>query len=127
MSTELFRLNATLDTPLILVQTELPEVIIKGISMPENSFEFYDPIEKSVMEHLQGKGSEVTMEIELNYLNSMSGKQLLQLIRKVKSAHDGLNVWWKYKAEDDLIRIKGEDIKRICPQIKIELFALATH
>ncbi len=126
MGNELFRIEDTVDSPLVVVNADVPQVIIRGISMPENAFEFFNPIELRIMEFLQNMGDDVMVEIELSYLNSMSGKQILQLIRKIKSAHGNLRISWKYKNEDELIRIKGEDLKRICPTISIELISILT-
>lgn len=124
MSAELFRIEETLDSPLVVIKPDLPQVIIKGVSMPENAFEFYFPIETRILELLKNMGEQVELEIELVYLNSMSGKQLLQLIRKIDSAKKNFKVLWKYQAEDDLLRIKGEDLKRICPTVAIEVIPI---
>jgi hypothetical protein len=124
MSADLFRIEETIDSPMVMIRAEAPHVTIKGVSMPENAYEFYSPIEKRALELLATMGNDIVIEIELSYLNSMSGKQLLQLIRKVSYTHPKLKVLWKYKSDDDLIRIKGEDIKKICPAIKIELVSI---
>ncbi|HET6993290.1 MAG TPA: SiaC family regulatory phosphoprotein [Bacteroidia bacterium] len=121
MTAELFRLEETIDSPLVVIKSDSPHIMISGVSMPENSYEFYSPIETKALELLKDRGNDILIEIELSYLNSMSGKQLLQLIRKISYNHSGLKVVWKYKTDDDLMRIKGEDIKRICPAINIEL------
>lgn len=121
MDVELFRCEETMDAPLLIVKADAPHVLLKGISMPENAFEFYNPLEQKIVELLRLVGVELIMEVELTYLNSMSGKQILQLIRKIAAEHPQMKVVWKYNREDDLIRIKGEDLKRICPNIAVEL------
>ncbi|MCX6312726.1 MAG: SiaC family regulatory phosphoprotein [Bacteroidetes bacterium] len=126
MNTELFRIDETFDSPLVVIKSDSPQILLKGVSMPENSFEFYNPIENKILEFLNAMGDKVEMEVELNYLNSMSGKQILQLIKKIKAAKNNFSVLWRHKNNDDLIRIKGEDIKKICPNVMVELIAIIT-
>lgn len=47
---KIVHIEATEDTPSILLDPVKNEIRIKGISMPENAFEFYDPIEKKALE-----------------------------------------------------------------------------
>jgi hypothetical protein len=61
------------------------------------------------------------MEIDLQYMNSMSNKQLLKLIRNVSARDNSLRIEWKYQPGDDLIRMKGEEIKSILPDVQMNV------
>ncbi|MFI5203367.1 MAG: SiaC family regulatory phosphoprotein [Flavobacteriales bacterium] len=124
MSEGIFKEEATADTPLFLVDKNACRITIQGVSMPENSFEFFDPLEKKTLEIFQGYKGDIVLEVELTYLNSMSSKQILKLIKLLSSSHPNLKVLWKYTKNDDLIRIKGEDIKMICPKIEVNVVEL---
>lgn len=54
----------------------------------------------------------------------MSSKQLLKMIKLLASRNPSMKVNWKYHSDDDLIRMKGEEIKTLCPNIQIELSEL---
>jgi hypothetical protein len=121
MSEAVLREEPTADTPLFVADKSAARIIIQGISMPENSFEFFDPLEKRTIELFKGYKGPLHMDIELTYLNSMSSKQLLRLIKILSSSIPDLVVNWKYQKDDDLIRIKGEDIKAICPKVIVHI------
>jgi SiaC family regulatory phosphoprotein len=116
-----YKEEATEDTPLFLIDTNTNSVLIQGISMPENSFEFYDPLEKKSLEAFSNHKGDLSLEIELTYLNSMSSKQLLKLIKLLSSRHPTIKVTWKFVSDDDLMRMKGEEIKEICEKVDISL------
>jgi hypothetical protein len=120
-----FQVEATSDTPLFLIDRKAGSIHIKGVSMPENAYEFFDPLEKMALLAFGNFTGELKMEVEIAYLNSMSGKQLLKLIRLLGAKHSTLKVKWKYGKGDDLIRIKGEEIRTICAPIEVTVEALS--
>jgi hypothetical protein len=124
MNEGIFKTEATADTPLFLVDKNACSISIHGVSMPENSFEFFDPLEKKTLEIFKDHNGEIVLDVQLTYLNSMSSKQILKLIKLLSSSHPELKVNWKYTKNDDLIRIKGEDIKMICPKIEVNVVEL---
>lgn len=116
MSDNIYKIDAGEDTPLFLFDKDLCHITIKGISMPENAFEFYDPIEKMILENSCGSP---VLEIELSYMNSMSNKQLLKLIKQLAAKSTSLKVIWKYAKGDSLIKNKGEEICTICAPTQV--------
>ena len=118
MSESSFKIEATEDTPFFSFDKASGSIIIRGISMPENAFEFYDPLEKKILSNIS---SPPFLEIELSYMNSMSNKQLLKLIKLLAAKKPELKVLWKYKANDTLIKLKGEEIAVICNPIEIKI------
>ncbi len=124
MDNGLYKEEATEDTPLFLISKSTNSILIKGVSMPENSFEFFDPLEKRSLETFVDHKGDLSLEIELTYLNSMSSKQLFKLIKLLSARHPAIKVVWKYISDDDLMRMKGEEIKEICEGVDISLVEL---
>lgn len=120
-----FTVEATNDTPAFSINKAESTITINGVSMPENSFEFYDPLEKKALELISQGTPILTMEIGLTYLNSMSGKQLLKMIKLLSSRVNEMNVIWKYAEDDDLIKMKGEEIQTLCPKAKVQVVSMA--
>ena len=118
MTESIYKIEATQDTPLFSFDKNNGHIYIKGVSMPENAFEFYDPIEKLVLNEISGSP---VLEIELSYMNSMSNKQLLKLIKQLAAKTPALKVIWKYASGDSLIRLKGEEIRSICVPVEVTL------
>jgi hypothetical protein len=121
MSDTIYKIEATTDTPLFEMDKTKNHVRIKGVSMPENAFEFYDPIEKITLTAFGDHKGPLELEIEVSYMNSMSNKQLLKLIRQLSSGNIDLNVIWKYTKGDKLMKMKGEEIGVLCPAAKVTI------
>lgn len=119
MTNSVYRIEATADTPLFEIDRDKHYMKIKGVSMPENPFEFYDPIEKATLDTYSNHKEPLVLDIELSYMNSMSNKQLLKLIKQLFSKTPTLNVVWKYAKGDTLMKIKGEEIAILCSPLKV--------
>jgi len=114
MSELIYKIEATADTPLFVIDKTNHQVMIKGVSMPENAFEFYDPVEKYTLNSFNNYKGPLTLEVEVSYMNSMSNKQILKLIRLLAAKNPELKVRWKYTKEDLLMKLKGEEIGILC-------------
>jgi hypothetical protein len=123
MAEEMFRVDATADTPLFILDPQAWTILIKGVAMPENAFEFFDPLEEKALAFAESCRGELKLEVQVSYLNSMSGKQIFKLIRRLTSKKPAMQVLWKYAKGDDLIRIKGEEIGALCSPAKVEVVA----
>jgi hypothetical protein len=113
-------IDAKEDTPMVRLETKDGKnlILIQGVSMPENAFEFYTPLFESVFSFFKSF-SNTTLEISLEYMNSMSNKQVLRLIWNIYEKSPDLKVIWKHAINDELIKLKGEEIKSIFPTINL--------
>jgi hypothetical protein len=121
MSNNIHKMEASGDTPLFVFDLSAGSILIKGVSMPENAFEFFDPLEKEALSYFKDHKGELKMEVQIDYLNSMSGKQLFRLIRLLGDQHPSLQVRWRYKKGDELMRIKGEEIKALSAPVMVNV------
>ncbi|MBA4240905.1 MAG: hypothetical protein C0448_09260 [Sphingobacteriaceae bacterium] len=115
-------IEATEDTPLVVLEKKdgVNSILIQGVSMPENLFDFYTPLFETVFNFFE-TDSITNMEINVEYMNSMSNKQILKLIKTVYEKAPSVKVIWKYSKEDDLIKLKGQEIQSVFPEINILL------
>jgi|SRR5690554_937361 len=109
-----FEIKPYLQTPEVRFNATSGKMLISGKSYPADAIEFYQPViawtKKYVSEAKQA--TEVVCDIE--YLNSASQKQLVELFMAFKPLHDegkGLQVKWKYEEGDDDIFSVGELIE----------------
>jgi hypothetical protein len=123
MSNEVYVIKAEEDTPYVSMEKKgsAGQVVIKGLSMPENPLEFYTPLSEKLHDFFGDNFSGLTMEINLHYMNSMSNKQLLKLIRSLSAKDKDLKILWRYEPNDDLIRMKGEEIKTLFPDLDMSV------
>jgi len=122
MDKEKFTIDSKKDTPMVIFEKngEQNSILIKGISMPENALEFYQPIIENLYNFFNSYKN-ITLDINLGYMNSMSNKQILKLIHTIYEKSNDLIVIWQYEKNDELIKTKGEEFQSIFPKIKIIL------
>ncbi len=107
-------ISSTIKTPLIDFKTN-GELLIKGISTPEDVVEFYEPIYKWINQFKSTK-KDITFTLYIEYLNTSSSSTIIDLILKLKHLREErvkVNFIWKYDHDDDDMLEMGEDIELI--------------
>ena len=114
-------------TPEILFDATNRVLSIKGKSYPENTFEFYKPISTWISEFLKTlTNEEVSLTLDLEYLNSSSLKAYFDLFDKLEDAvnqnkNRKINIKWLYDEENDIAQETGEDFQEDFASLNIEL------
>lgn len=115
------RIEETEDTPLVEANFGSENHIsIKGVSMPENTLEFYEPLREQIIQKINFELPTI-LTVELSYMNSMSNKQIIKLIDLFKQKCRNLKVIWRYERTDDLMKIKGEEIMMVLKDVDLKL------
>lgn len=92
---------------------------IKGVSVPENATEFYDPIIKWVDGYILTNPKSITINIELDYFSPKSLICLMRIFKKFEQFDSTIN--WFYDDNDihqcgidleDLLKIKFNFINK---------------
>lgn len=127
MTNEIFTINAQEDTPFVSLEKKEGhnQIVIKGLSMPENVLEFYAPLNEKIFSFFDGSFENIELDINLEYMNSMSNKQLLKLLKNMAEKDHQLKVIWRYNQQDDLIKHKGAEIQSIFPHLNLQLQEIA--
>ena len=113
---KLLKYKATSDTPEIIFDSIENKFQIIGRSLPENPYDFYKPIIDWMTEYSKEPNSSTQIEINLEYFNSSSIKQLLQIfmvLEKIKKDGKDAKIIWYYNEDDDLNKIKGREFESI--------------
>ncbi|MEX1001663.1 MAG: DUF1987 domain-containing protein [Crocinitomicaceae bacterium] len=120
-----FILEVTEDTPEIRFEPEKNIFRLKGRSYPENAREFFTPINQWLKEYGKNTPIKMHVEIDLEYFNSGSVKELFGLLYTLEDIMEEGNevkVTWYYEEGDELIYQKGLEFKNFL-QLPIELIA----
>lgn len=99
---ELLLIEATEDSPKIVLDAANNVYQITGRSLPENAIGFYQPVFDWLQAYLQSPNSNVTFEFMLEYFNTASAKQIakvLLFLEKLSSKSEVI-VKWYYKPDD---------------------------
>tara|TARA_B100001109_G_scaffold251979_2_gene247257 strand:- start:8894 stop:9274 length:381 start_codon:yes stop_codon:yes gene_type:complete len=100
-----------LQTPEVNFNPETGQLLISGKSYPADAIEFYQPIIEWSKEYVKNPAPQTELICEIEYLNSSSQKQLVELLLTFKPLYDrdkSFVVKWKYEEGDDDILSVGE-------------------
>ncbi len=100
-------IQSTDDTPYVEFDIQKNIFCIKGKSLPEVAMDFYaDIIEWFTQFKMACKNKEITIDFNLEYLNTSSEKQIAKLLLEVQeSVKVGNKIkvrWFYYKDDDDM-------------------------
>jgi hypothetical protein len=107
-------IEASKKTPLVSFDINTGVFKIKGRSVPENTYEFYDPIMHWIAEFSENPNPSIVLKIELDYFNTSSSKFLFELLKKTKNIKNtnsncDLKIEWYFEDGDDEMKESGQD------------------
>lgn len=91
-------------TPQVIFDKSKEIFLIKGRSLPQDIFSFYEPLMNWFTEYMKDPNPTTTITFELEYFNSSSSKAILQIIQMLEQlAKNGLEtkVDWHYQEYDE--------------------------
>lgn len=89
---------------------------LKGRSIPENSIEFYKPLNDWIDEYANSPQSQTVVDIKLEYFNTSSSKcilDLFKLLEKLNEKSTQVKINWFYEVDDEDMAEAGEDYQAI--------------
>jgi hypothetical protein len=114
---EIFELPAKNHTPYIKLDHNTGIMEFKGRSTPENSVEFYDPINKWLIQLIADAiAIPVIVQLKFEYFNTSSSKCILDVLKKfaeLKKSGADVKVEWYYEEDDDDMKEAAEDYSDI--------------
>lgn len=113
---ENLNLVASPKTPLVNFNSVEGVLELRGRSIPENSIEFYQPLNDWIDAYASNPCTNTLIEVKLEYFNTSSSKCILDLFKKLEKLN-GQNtevaVNWYYEVEDEDMEEAGEDYQAI--------------
>jgi hypothetical protein len=105
------RIEKTQNSPLVELNIN-GQMCIKGKSIPENGFIFYQPVFKWIEEYSHQPSPKTILDVDLEYINTVSSKCILDVLKgfeKVKKPGFEVNVNWYYNENDPEMLESGQD------------------
>jgi hypothetical protein len=108
-------IQATEDTPEVIFDPTSNTFKISKISVPEDAYEFYHPIIQWIKRYSENPLEETIIEFDLEYVNSASAKQLIQLLLALEDLNTKAKVLvkWYYEAIDEDMQMLGKRFKNL--------------
>ena len=103
-------IDSTDITPEIVFDFDTGVMQIKGVSIPENPTEFFDPVLKVLKSKIiSSKTDKMVFEIRLAYIGTASSKYLLEMLKLMQKQKDkSVEVHWYRVNEDESMEELGE-------------------
>lgn len=113
---EHLKIEGTKQSPFVDFNAENGKLELSGRSIPENSFEFYNPLLEWLMEYAKNPKEETVLKVYLEYFNTSSSKYILEVLKKLKEVIKGggaVRVDWCYDEDDEEMMETGEDYEDV--------------
>lgn len=111
-----FIIEATEETPEVLIDYAQGIIEISGKSLPEDSVAFFIPVEEAIRKYKEEPVKKTIINLRLEYLNSSSQKRILEIISLFENFPDmGMEVLinWYYLPDDDDMIDEGKEFSRM--------------
>lgn len=113
---EAFRQEGSLTTPSILLDPTKGLIELKGKSIPENSFEFYEPLYDWLNEYSRNPRNQTTVNLSMEYFNTSSSKEFMKFFKRLEDLHragsTNVVIRWYHEADDEEMLEMGESLRR---------------
>lgn len=109
-------LDGSAKTPAVKFDFTNGSMELKGRSIPENSVEFYQPLNEWIDTYSSMPKSQTIVDIKLEYFNTSSSKCILDLFKKLESLNGDKTeviVNWYFEQDDEDMEEAGEDYQAI--------------
>lgn len=103
-------------TPSIHFDSETGILMLKGRSIPENSSEFYKPLNDWLDQYASSPKPSTVVDMKLEYFNTSSSKCILDFFKKLEKVNNNgniVNVNWYFETDDEDMEEAGEDYEAI--------------
>ena len=111
-----FFIEGSKQTPEIKFDATSGILEIMGRSIPENTFDFFNPVLLWLEEYGKSPAPKTIVKVNLEYFNTSSSKYILEIFKRVKVVLDDGNdvvVEWYYEEDDEEMMETGEDYEDV--------------
>jgi len=117
-------IEKTVKTPSIIFDYNLGELLIEGISIPENTSEFYKDVMAWIVNYAENSQAKTTLVLKLEYFNTSTSVVLLNIFKafsEIKASE--LLIKWYFEEDDVEMEEVGEDYLNIV-KVPFELISV---
>ena len=103
---ETLRIEATDDSPQVLLNQEDKQFEISGKSLPEDVVEFYQPVMDWLKKYRGKPNSRTEFNLKMIYFNTASSKLIMDILmifeEMVEEGHDVVVLWHSMESDEDM-------------------------
>ena len=109
-------IKSTTTTPQVTFDGDNGELLIEGVSRPEDVLSFYKPVFEWITEYVKNPCAETNLIFKLKYHNSASAKIVCRIMNMFDPMYKNggkVQIKWYYNEMDEDILEAGEDYKSL--------------
>lgn len=109
-------ISGSAKTPSIDFNAESGRILLKGRSIPENSIEFYKPLNDWLDGYAGSPVGDTVVDMRLEYFNTSSSKCILDFFKRLEQINGNsteVKVNWYFETDDEDMQEAGEDYEAI--------------
>ena len=103
---ETLRIEATDDSPQVLLDQEEKQFEISGKSLPEDVIEFYQPVIDWLKKYREKPNSRTEFNLKMIYFNTASSKLIMDILmifeEMVEEGHEVVVLWHSMESDEDM-------------------------
>lgn len=110
------QLEGSAKTPSIDFNGDTGVLELRGRSIPENSIEFFKPLNDWLDKYGNAPKSTTSINVKLEYFNTSSSKCILDLFKRLEKLNGNsteVSVNWYFEKDDEDMEEAGEDYQAI--------------
>lgn len=108
-----YSIGSTEKTPHIELNQNTGNIEIRGKSIPEDSYRFFEPLTIWLDEYVKNPAPQTEMKVALEYFNTSSAKVLLEVFKQLnllnKAGKSAVRISWIYESDDEDMLEAGKD------------------
>lgn len=109
-------IDGTAKTPTVNFDKGSGVLVLQGRSIPENSIDFFKPLNEWVDTYSVAPQPITTVDVRLEYFNTSSSKCILDFFKKLEALNGkgtDVKVNWYFEEDDEDMEEAGEDYQAI--------------
>jgi hypothetical protein len=103
---ETLRIEATDDSPQVLLDQEDKQFEISGKSLPEDVIEFYQPVMDWLKKYREKPNAKTEFTLKMIYFNTASSKLIMDILmifeEMVEEGHEVVVLWHSMESDEDM-------------------------
>lgn len=105
------QINKTSKTPYIHLCADTGVFLLEGVILPEDTFEFFNPINIYVADYLKSPNEKTRVILKLDYFNTAASRMLYNILKSFNDAFHKTVTEVDFHYEDD-----DEDLSEVCDE-----------
>ena len=109
---DIINIEATDETPKVILDAENGNFEFSGKSLPEDVTTFYNPILDWLDTYALEPNDKADFVFKMDYFNTASSKLILDILMKleeINDEHEGITVEWHFREDDEDMEEAGEE------------------